>query len=251
MPSGKQHLTKTVRQPAVSRTDAGAVFDFVSMLAHDLESPLVSMKYTLAMIRSGAFDPSNAAHQRLLNSASVAMERAETIVADILAVAKFESAEMQVELQKVNLFEIVSKAVDVAAGVAAEYKTTLQLDPVSSNHKSVTVQADPGLLGRLLDNLIYNAIRHTPQNETIHVEITTLGAKIAVAVIDSGEGLGDVRPEHLFEKFVQATTRKKGNHRGVGLGLYFCRLAAEAMGAVIFAENVTDGGARFGVAFDS
>ncbi len=251
MPSAKQRATKTVRQPAVSKRDAGAVFDFVSMLAHDLESPLVSMKYSLAMIRSGSFDPSNAAHKRLLNSASVAMERAETIVADILAVAKFESAEMQVELQTVNLFEIASKAVDVAAGVAAEYKTALQFDPLSGKIKSITVQADPGLLGRLLDNLIYNAIRHTPQNETIHVELTTRGNRVAVAVIDSGEGLGDVKPEQLFEKFVQATTRKKSNHRGVGLGLYFCRLAAEAMGADIFAENVTDGGARFGVVFDS
>ncbi len=251
MPSGKPRVSKTKRQPAVSKSGAGAVFDFVSMLAHDLESPLVSMKYTLAMIQTGSFDSANPAHQRLVNSASLAMERAETIVADILAVAKFENAEIQVDLQQVNLFEIATEAVKMASGIAAEYKTKLKLDPVSDKHKSVVVEADPSLLGRVLDNLIFNAIRHTPQNGTIRVELTTLGQKTAVTVVDSGEGLGDVRPEQLFEKFVQSTTRVKGKHRGVGLGLYFCRLAAEAMGADIFAENVTGEGARFGVTFDS
>lgn len=251
MPTSKQRVSKTNRQPADAKSDAGAVFDFVSMLAHDLESPLVSMKYTLAMIQTGSFDSSNPAHQRLVNSASLAMERAETIVADILAVAKFENADMQVKMQKVNLLEITSEAIKVASGIAAEYKTILKLDPVSVKHKSVEIDADPGLLGRILDNLIYNAIRHTPQNGTIRVELTTRDQKISVSVIDSGEGLGDVKPDQLFEKFVQAKTRKKSKHRGVGLGLYFCRLAAEAMGADIFAENISGEGARFGVVFDN
>jgi K+-sensing histidine kinase KdpD len=66
-------------------------------------------------------------------------------------------------------------------------------------------------------------------------------------VKDSGPGLGEIDPETLFEKYGQAEIRARGKHRGVGLGLYFCRLAAAGMGGTVLADDHPKGGAVFSI----
>jgi signal transduction histidine kinase len=96
---------------------------------------------------------------------------------------------------------------------------------------------DASLLHRVLQNLLSNAVRHTPQHGTITLSADTTADRLLLRVADTGSGIDPSLHDHLFEKFVSGD---KGS--GIGLGLAFCRLAAEAMnGEIWLDETVTEG----------
>lgn len=213
-----------------------------SILIHDMESPLMSMKYILQLLSEDRLDTKLELHRQLIAASKVGVERAETIVYDILAVAKSGNAGLPVNLSELDPQPLMAEAMVLAQGPAQPNGVGLQYDPPQ---EPLIVKADDNLLRRVLDNLIYNGIRHTPSGGDVAV-YTSVGHELAyIHVKDSGTGLGDIDPEQLFEKFGQAELRSDGKHRGVGLGLYFCRLAATGMGGVMLADDHPDGGAVF------
>lgn len=130
-----------------------------SIFVHDLESPIASVKYLLRLIDSGRFDPENKRHQRLVHSSGIAIDRAESILYDLLAVAKAGKAGIPVNMTSLVPDAVIMEAVDLAVGAAIENGIEVTY---TDNAEGIAVLADPKLLKRTLDNLLYNAIRHTP-----------------------------------------------------------------------------------------
>ncbi len=225
-----------------SPPEADKWLEIFSIFIHDLESPLASMKYLLRILQQGKLDLQKPLHQRLVASSRIAMERAESIIYDILAVAKSGKAGLPVELVDLVPESIIREAIDLAAGPAEENEIKISY---TNNAGNTPVKADPKLLKRTLDNLLYNAIRHTPSGGRIAVYADVGRQCLFIHVKDSGPGLGDIEPDQLFEKFGQVNLRTQGKHRGVGLGLYFCKLAAIGMGGTIMADDHPKGGAVF------
>lgn len=214
----------------------------VAMFVHDLELPLASMKYLVGLLDQQKLDLRNTRHQRLVKSSRIAVERAEATLYDLLQVAKSGQGALPVELEKADLAPFVQEALTLAAGNAEETEVKLEFVRRGVNSSAVV---DVRLFKRVLDNLIFNALRHTPTRGRIAVTVEETGRGVRIEVHDSGSGLGDIDTEQLFEKYGQVRLRVQGKHRGVGLGLYFCKLAVERMGGVIGAANHADGGAVF------
>lgn len=215
-----------------------------SIFVHDLESPFATIKYLLNLVETGRFTPDREAHVRLLRSGTIAVERAESILYDIMAVARAGKAGIPVEMTSLVPDSVIDEAIQLAAGSVAEHGLEISY---TNNTGNMPVQADPKLLKRVLDNLIYNAVRHTPEGGKISVYTEPGQRSVFIHVKDSGPGLGDVDPQELFEKYGQLRMRADGKHRGVGLGLYFCRLAATGMGGTILADDHPKGGAVFSI----
>jgi len=233
-----------VAKAAVRPDEGDRWLELFSLFIHDLESPLASMKYVLHQAEAGKFDLQKPAHQRLLKSSQIALERAESILYDIISVARAGAIGVPVELSTLVPTAVIQEAIDLGSASAQENGIEITF---TNNSGEISVQADPKLLKRLLDNLIYNALRHTPQGGKIAVYTEPAKNAVYIHVKDSGAGLGDIDSEKLFEKFGQVELRASGKHRGVGLGLYFCRLAAEGMGGTIIADDHPKGGAVFSV----
>ncbi len=216
--------------------------EIFSLFIHDLESPLASTKYLLNLLESGRYDPNKPGHKRLVKSSRIALTRAESILYDIMAVARAGKIGLPVEMTNLVPTAIIEEAIELVAGSCEESGVTLNF---TNNSGDIPVKADPKLLKRVLDNLLYNALRHTPKGGQISI-YTEPGQKcLFIHVKDSGDGLGDIDPETLFEKYRQVMHRSQGKHRGVGLGLYFCRLAATGMGGTVLADDHPKGGAVF------
>jgi len=218
--------------------------EIFALFIHDLESPLVSTKYLLNQIETGRFDPENKMHQRLVQSSRIALDRAESILYDIMAVARAGNAGLPVAVTNLVPTAVIEESVTMSSGSAMEQGVKVSF---TNNAGDIPIQADPKLLKRMLDNLIFNALRHTPNGGQVSVYTEPGDECVFIHVKDSGPGLGDIDQIQLFEKYGQVNMRAQGKHRGVGLGLYFCRLAATGMGGTILADDHPKGGAVFSI----
>ncbi len=235
---------RSQKRPRTSseRGDKDDFLDMASLILHDLEGPLASMKTILRLLEKNRFDPRNELHRRLISGTRMALERSESIVGDIMTVARMEEMKIPVESRQFDLIPILRRSVLMASVLAAENNIDIRFD---ESAESCMSHADDNLVSRIIENLLFNAIRHTPSNGIIEVEIEQRREQTHISVTDSGPGLGDIDPETLFTKYKQAKLRNEGKHRGIGLGLYFCRLATEAINGRIWAEPATGGGTRF------
>ena len=223
--------------------DEQKALQFVSLVVHDLEAPLVSLKTLLRFLIDGRFDPNKSTHRRLLESSRIALERAEALRHDLLSSARASQLKLDARIEDVDLGSAVTDACIMAQAGAAENGLTVLYRLPSD---AITVRADRLLLGRILDNLIHNATRHTPSGGDVMVQVSRKKTTAEIVVTDGGSGFGDeVDPEQLFELYSQADYRSRGLTRGVGIGLYFCRLAVTEMNGSIKAENSKHGGAVF------
>ena len=223
-------------------SDADKWLEVFSILLHDIESPLASMKYILRLIDERKLDLNRPLHRKMVASSRIAFERAESIIFDIMAVARAGKVGLPVRMTSIDPEPVIREAILLASGSAQERNIDINF---VNEVGSIPVEVDPDLLKRIADNLLYNAIRHTPSDGTIQVYTKDGQQCIFIHVKDSGPGLPDVDPELLFEKYSQLQQRALGRHRGVGLGLYFCKLAATGMGGTILADNHPEGGAVF------
>jgi len=220
------------------------LLDFVAIMVHDLQGPFVSMKTVLKLLQKGRFDPENRNHRELLNSSVLAFNRAESIIHDLVDAAKAGRVGFEVELEFSEIDEHVTNSARMLKASAEEYGVNI----ITNAKAGVKAQVDVGLFLRVVDNLIFNAIKHSVRGGKIYVETTSAGDdKIEVTVSDEGSGLEGINIDDLFDQYKQMDLRKEGKFRGVGLGLYFCRLAVEAMGGKIWAETNSMGGASFNI----
>ena len=196
--------------------EANKWLEIFSLFIHDLESPLASVKYLLKIIEEGDFDYNTPRHKTIVDSSGVAIKRAESILYDIMAIAKSGKVGIPVSLVTIVPDTLIKETIEMIQASAQERNVEVTF---TNNSGNTPVTADPKLLKRALDNLLYNAIRHTPSGGHISV-YTDLGKdSLYIHIKDSGNGLGDLEPELLFEKFGQLKLRADGKHRGVGLGL--------------------------------
>jgi K+-sensing histidine kinase KdpD len=238
----EKQLIAIPRKDQEAQKEVDSWLEVFSIFIHDLESPLATLKYLVKLVDEGELDNSKKLHQNLIHSSQIALERAESILYDIMAVARAGSAGIPVNIHNIVPDSLIREAITLVEGSAVENNIKVTF---TDNTGNIAVKADPKLLKRALDNLLYNAVRHTPAGETIAV-YTEPGEKcLFIHVKDAGPGLEDIEPDKLFEKYGQINLRSQGKHRGVGLGLYFCKLAVTGMGGAILADYHPNGGAVF------
>jgi signal transduction histidine kinase len=107
------------------------------------------------------------------------------------------------------------------------------------------MKGDGAVLRRVLDNLLSNAIEHSPQGGVVRVAVAPCEEGIEISVSDQGSGVPPEHREKIFEKFQRLESRKSVPGANRGLGLTFCRLAVEAHGGTIWVDDAPGGGALF------
>jgi len=215
--------------------------DLTNMIVHDLRNPLTAITMNLELIGKLVKDPANAIN--FVVSARSASQRMIDLIDDLLNVGKIEAGELRPMLKPLDLATFLpEKASAYAAQVQHDHKTIiLELDLALPEAK-----ADVGLIGRVIDNLLSNALKYTSPGGRI-----TLGAKqqagmLCIEVGDNGEGIPPDYHQRIFDKFIQVTDeRGAALRKGTGLGLAFCRLVVEAHGGRIWVESEVGQGSRF------
>lgn len=213
--------------------------DLTHTMVHDLRNPLTGISVSLNLLAEKAKDRLTPAQQRVLELGQSSTQKMLALVNTILDVSRLENRQMPLNRVSASLYDVASEAVDSQMVLAAEKNLNLQ------NHLSPDlppVEIDVGLIERVLINLIGNSVKFTPNGGLIRLSARVVPAGVQVTVYNNGPHIPSEMLGRLFERFV--TGQQTGS--GSGLGLAFCKLAVEAHGGRIWAENIyPDNGVAF------
>jgi two-component system phosphate regulon sensor histidine kinase PhoR len=218
--------------------------DFVVNASHELRTPLTSIRGFVEALEDGAVaEPEKA--QRFLGKIRTHADRMAALVDDLLDLSRLESGDRPPEWKE-------TRASEVAEGVVASFTGLAARKDISVRHVdrgAPTTLTDPERLRRILENLVDNAVKYTPEGG--RVEITTApgpdgGALLAVE--DDGPGIAPEHLPRLFERFYRVDKARSRALGGTGLGLSIARHLAEGMGASISVESEPGKGSKFTVA---
>jgi signal transduction histidine kinase len=163
------------------------------------------------------------------------------LVDSLLEVARMESDELVLDLQPISLMPLITDTVNRLRLLAEQYNITLELDAPA---ELPSIQGNAGKLERVLDNLLDNALKYTPEGGLITIAVRQVNGQVEVRVTDSGPGIPPEYRERIFDRFTQVPGYK-GRRRGLGWGLSFCRSVIEAHGGRIWLESEIGQGSTF------
>jgi PAS domain S-box-containing protein len=212
--------------------------EFLSIVSHDLKTPLSSIRGCLKTVLRGASDRLDSDSLALLNSGERESDRLIRLVTDLLDVARLEAGRMKLDIASCPLADVFEKSVKSVRTVALDRNIR-----ISADAEGLSVIADPDRIVQVLVNLLSNAIKYSPSGSCISVLAVPHQSAIMVSVEDRGRGIPAEFLETIFERFEQ--TRTEDQSTGSGLGLAICKLIVENMGGTIGATSQEGFGSRF------
>lgn len=217
--------------------------DYTGMLVHDLRAPLTAIINGLTMVRRGFAGEVNPQQRELLDLANNSSQDMVGMINTLLDISKMEAGEVVLNRTPCSAYEIVDKAVERLLPSAKSANISINLDMALN---LPIIDADQDKLVRVLQNLLDNALKFTPLDGEVTIQVRqvtdeTTGPAICWSVIDAGPGIPPEYLSRIFNKFVQVGQQRKGT----GLGLAFAKLTSEAHGGRIWVESEPRKGSTF------
>jgi len=215
--------------------------ELIANVSHDLRTPLASLQGYLdtLLLKDGQLTAEE--HRRFIEIASKHSERLGKLVEELFELAKLDSQTTPIKVESFSMAELVQDVVQKFQlraqqnGVALDAGVRADLP---------LVRGDIALMERVLENLIDNAIRHTPSGGSVTVSLAPEQGRFAVRVADTGSGISEEHLPHIFDRFYRAPeSSPRGG--GAGLGLAIAKRILELHGSTLSAESAVDRGTTF------
>ncbi len=213
--------------------------DLISMIFHDLRSPLGNILSSLDVV-AASLPPESETEQTLISIANRSALRMSRMVDSLLDLRRLEAGQMTLNKEQVDVGALASDAVEQVKPLA-EGKGILLKKEVPPRMPMVDVDSD--MIRRVIINLIENAVKYTPGEGTVTVSAKSSAKEMTVIVKDTGPGIPAGEHTRIFSKF--ARLQREAAPKGLGLGLAFCKMAVEAHGGRVWVESHASRGAIF------
>ena len=228
--------------------------EFLANVSHELRTP---MHHILNYSKYGMTKFHKTTQEKLLHYFTQIRktgDRLMLLLNDLLDLSKMETGNINFAIDEIDLFDLVNERVSELQTLLDKKELTVDIKETKVNTK---LECDPNKIGQVIQNLMSNAIKFTPdgKNISIHFEPSVLSiptvhdttevvSAVSIFFGDQGIGIPERELETVFDKFVQSSKTRTGAG-GTGLGLSISKEIIEAHGGVIYAENNADGGATF------
>lgn len=216
--------------------------ELLANVSHDLRTPLASMQGYLEMLllRHGCLPPEE--ERNYLEVAAKHTERLGRLVNELFELTKLEAD--RVELRK-EIFPLTELVQDVAQKLKLRARTRCVDIVTRIAADAPPVAADIGMIERVLENLIDNAVRHTPAGGTVSVEMAAAGERVEVRVSDTGHGIAATDLPYVFERYYRADRAEGEKAAHAGLGLAITQRIVALHGGAIRVDSTVGVGTRF------
>ena len=217
--------------------------DFVANVSHELKTPLSSIKAYAETLCQGALeDPVNRLH--FVQQIEEQAERLHQLILDVLSLARIESGRQAFEIKAVSLATVVQSCIDRHRDNAGAKQITLECEP---RRDAVHVRADAEGVRQILDNLIDNAIKYTPERGRVTIRWHVEEPMGVVQVQDSGIGIAAKDEPRIFERFFRVDVARSRELGGTGLGLSIVKHLAQFFGGTVGFRSEPGAGSTFEV----
>lgn len=215
--------------------------DLIAWVGHDLRTPLTSIRAILEALADGVVeDPQTA--QRYLRTAQQDVRALSHLIDDLFEMAQMDAGGLRLDLHDNAISDLISDTIESFSALAQEQNISLKgrVDPDTD-----PVRMDAQRVGRVLFNLVSNALRHTPSGGQIEIHAYRENDLCRVDVSDTGEGIQPEDLPYLFDRFYRGEKSRNRSTGGAGLGLAIARGIVEAHDGTISVESHPGQGARF------
>ena len=215
--------------------------DLIAWVGHDLQTPLASIRAILEALADGVVTEPQAV-QRYLATAQRSVRSLSELIDDLFQMAQLDAGGLTLDRSDNSLSDLISdtlesfSALAAGQGIALEGSVAADVDPVFM---------DTQRIGRVLNNLVGNALRYTPRGGRVEVQASRKGPAVEVTVSDTGEGIRAEDLPHIFDRFYRGEKSRNRAMGGAGLGLAIARGILQAHGGEIRAESTPGHGTRF------
>lgn len=220
--------------------------ELVSNISHDLHTPLANVQGYVETLLLAGDRLDAAARRRHLETAMRHLRRLQRRIADLFELSKLEAGGVAPRLEPFRLGELLQDVVQDGQLAARERGVALSLAASAELHSSV--RADIGLIERVLQNLVDNALAHTPRGGAVTLAVEREGpSALRVAVIDTGRGIAREHLPHIFERYWRAdeTPESPGHGASAGLGLAIVKRILDLHGSPVRVDSDPAHGTRF------
>jgi len=215
--------------------------DLIAWVSHDLQTPLTSMRAILEALSDGIVEEPETV-KRYLNTAQRDVRSLSALIDDLFQMAQLDAGGFPLDRAKASLGDLVSDTLESFTELAKQQEITLEgnvetdVDPVIMDTQAI---------GRVLNNLISNSLRHTSTRGRVSVWVRRTTQSVEVTVGDTGEGIRTEDIPHIFERFYRGEKSRNRGTGGAGLGLAIARGIIRAHGGDIRVESEPGKGTQF------
>lgn len=232
-----------VLQDITSIEEVGqAKSDFISTVAHELKTPLTSLKGSVRLMMGSAAGTEDRQFRELLDIADNNCNRLTRLVDDMMDIAKIEAGRLGLLIDIMSVYDAAVGAVKAVQQIAADKSVSLAVRLVGS---PPLVPADRGRIEQVIINLLTNAIRYSPENGEVIVSVRHIHGYVRVSVQDFGQGIPRKDMGRVFEKFYQVGGPAARRDGGSGLGLAISKAIVEQHGGKMYVRSTVGHGSSF------
>lgn len=213
--------------------------DMVNMIVHDIRSPLGALVMLLDYVLETSRGQLEQNAVESLETASRAADTLTRMANDILDVSRLEEGRMPLASGRVDLTQVCREVI----GLMQPLERSRRLEVVAG--ETVEGWCDRRLVQRVIENLVGNAIKHTPSTGSVAVAVSRGPRGVRVEVRDEGRGVPEEARASIFDRYATGGTGGGGKYHSAGLGLTFCRMAVETHGGRIGVDPVEPHGSTF------
>lgn len=216
---------------------------FISMVSHELRSPLMSVQTCLKMLAKGHFGSMSEDGQQSVQMAEKSIVRLISLVNEILDAERLESGTISVDRKECSVAEIFELALASVRGLAEA--SSIELEDDCRIAPAEKVYADPDRIVQVIVNLVSNAIKFSDKNSKVILSAMPKESCVEISVVDRGRGIPEEHLNLIFQRFHQVKKSDAGEKGGTGLGLAICKAIIEAHQGEIAVESSPGKGSRF------
>jgi len=213
--------------------------NFIATISHELKTPLASSDFSLKLLEDERTGKLSANQKELIQHLKEDNQRMLRILSELLNMSQVETGKIQLEIKKVNPCEIAENTIQTVSNATKEKNITVQKNFMEG---LPDINTDPEKTSWVLNNFLTNAIKFSPVNSIIKVDIETIGMSVQFSVSDHGPGIAKEYLPRIFDRFFKVPGSKI---TGSGLGLAISKEFIESMGGKIWVESNIGQGSIF------
>jgi signal transduction histidine kinase len=216
--------------------------EFVSLASHQIRTPLASINLSAELLLRGTLGELSGEQREYLSEIQKAVRRMLMLANNLLDISRMEMGTFSVNREPLDVWAFVGEIFDDFESLAKAKNIKLEK---KIEKQALIIYFDGNILRTMLENLLSNAIRYTPEGGRVSLEAGVRDRRILLEVADSGCGIPENQKEQIFTKAFRADNAKKHSSEGVGIGLYMTKLIAEQTESKIWFQSEINKGTIF------